>query len=551
MMISQSRRIPPRRLHALLISILVLIATTTFVNGVVVTAIANADTVGGGVGHVAKTLYPSISGNGRALAFDPASTNLYYTNLGDPHIYVITNTGSAVRTLNSVSANGSPIQYGALSWDPEGGGILWAGRYDGSGMIDKVNPMTGAVTPAFTFAFSLGESCYNQAPGFIDGLAFDKAGHTLWLSDDAAVVIHHVRTNGAQISSTPVPAGTCNSGIADDGNSLWLGLLSGPDTPPFFLARVAKSDPTTILNQYNFGNDVGPEGLALDGTSYTDACLLWSNQYGNRTVITATKIPSLLCQGGATKFGNNTDPMGVLLFNDKTTGMNGQCSATLVQSKSQAVIVTAAHCVSNGHVVFSDYRFAPAHTGGIDDLQGKCAPESCSGFSPYGIWAATASGVVMDKRYNSNADHSYDYAFIVMAPNSAGEQIGQISPSLPVQFNQGRNQPWVAYGFPSGGPLTTCSTGNPASENADGFVNGDPPYMTMNCNTLTEGSSGGPWIAATSQAVGGVNSQFVSQFIGGDYLRGTYLGCQASWDFKKAEHMAPGGGPMIILPPNC
>src|SRR6202023_3150073 len=120
--------------------------------------------------------------------------------------------------------------------------------------------------------------------------------------------------------------------------------------------------------------------------------------------------------------------------NDKTTGTNGQCSATLVQSRNRRVIVTAGHCVSNGHVIFSDYRFAPAHTGGIDDLQGCTV--GCSGFSPYGIWAATSADVVMDSRYNSASDHAYDYAFIVMQNDPAGEQIGQIAPSLPIQFNQ-------------------------------------------------------------------------------------------------------------------
>ena len=182
-------------------------------------------------------------------------------------------------------------------------------------------------------------------------------------------------------------------------------------------------------------------------------------------------------------------------------------------------------------------------------MQGRCEPNTCSGFSPYGIWAATSAGVVLDKRYMANGDHAYDYAYIVMQRDAAGEQIGQVAPSLPIQFNQGRDQTWFAYGFPSGGPLASCSGGT-GSENADGSVNGDPPYMTMNCSSLSEGSSGGPWVASASQAVGGVNSQFVQQIFG-DYERGTYLGCQAAWDFKKAEGMSATGGPQAILPPNC
>jgi hypothetical protein len=537
-----------RRLLNVLSSLLLICSSVIIFDGGLAGNFALADTLSGLTGTSNKTLYPAPSGNGRALAFDPSSTHLFYTNFPDPHIYVITNNGSPVATISPVDASGTPIQYGALAWDPEGGGILWGGRYDGSGKVDKINPHTGVVTPAFTFSFSSGETCYNQPPGYIDGLAFDQSGHTLWLSDDAAVIIHHVRTNGNQISSSPVPAGTCNSGIADDGNSLWLGLLSGPDQPPYSLARVAKSDPTTILNNYPFGNGGAPEGLALDATSFSDSCVLWTNQFGGQTQIKAWKLPSLLCPGGANKIGNQTDSMGVLLFNDKTTGTNGQCSATLVQSRSQRVIVTAGHCVSNGHVIFSDYRFAPAHTGGIDDLQGCTV--GCSGFSPYGIWAATSADVVMDSRYNSASDHAYDYAFIVMQNDPAGEQIGQIAPSLPIQFNQSRSQYWSAWGFPSAGPLAHC-TGTVGSENADGSQNGDPPYMTMICSLLGEGSSGGPWIGNDTQTVGGVNSQQVIPNFGQNYERGTYLGCQAAWDFKKAENMRPGSGPLLLLPPNC
>jgi hypothetical protein len=543
------------RIFRVLSSLFVICSSAIIVNGGVTGNFAAADTIGGKVGSVVRTLNPTPSGNGRAIAFDPRDKLLFYTNYGDPAIHVMTNSGAAFSTIYPHDATGQPIMYGALSWDPAGNGMLWGGRYDGSGKVDTINPATGAVSPAFTFAFSLRESCYNQPPGLIDGLAFDRKGHSLWLSDDASHVIYNVKTDGSIIKAFPTPAGKCNSGIANDGNSLWLGLLSGPDTSPYSLARVSKNDPSTILTSYDFGSSAGgPEGLALDATSFSDACLLWSNQFGAPTTIKAWRIPSLLCQGGSDKFAGLTDSIGVLVFSDPNTGQDvGACTASVVQSKNERVIVTAGHCVTDGSKFYTNFRFSPAHTGTIDDMQG--CTENCSGKSPYGIWHASASDVVQDLRYtkgyafNGTEDNAYDYAFIVMDNNSAGEKIGDIAPSLPIQFNQGRNQPWNAYGFP-GGPLTMCSTASPGSESPDNSISSDPQFMTMNCDALTQGSSGGPWISS-NLTIGGVNAQFVQPNLGSNYERGTYLGCQAAWDFKKAEHRNPGGGPTLILPPNC
>src|ERR1700731_4111549 len=151
-----------RRLFNFLFSLLLICSSVIIIDGGLTGNFALADTLSGLTGTSNKTLYPAPSGNGRALAFDPSSTHLFYTNVPDPHIYVITNNGSPVATISPVDASGTPIQYGALAWDSEGGGILWGGRYDGSGKVDKINPHTGVVTPAFTFSFSSGETCYNQ-----------------------------------------------------------------------------------------------------------------------------------------------------------------------------------------------------------------------------------------------------------------------------------------------------------------------------------------------------------------------------------------------------
>jgi endoglucanase len=239
-------------------------------------------------GDILRTLTPAPSGNGRALAFDPRGRHLFYTNAGDPHIYVVTTDGSNVATLNPV-IDGHPVVYGALSWQStSNGGVLWGGRFDGSGAVDEIDPRTGQVGHIFNFAFAPGDSCYAQIPGYIDGLAFDPSDGTLWLSDDNSRTIFHVRSDGKELVSFPVPQGRCNSGIALNKHYLWLGLQSGPDQPPYDVARVAKHDPTTILSMFSVGSSYGPEGLALDTSTFPDTCALWTNQFGADTGATTT-----------------------------------------------------------------------------------------------------------------------------------------------------------------------------------------------------------------------------------------------------------------------
>lgn len=247
-------------------------------------------------GSVLRTLTPTPSGNGRAVAFDPSTGHLFYTNAGDPHIYVTNSSGSPITTISPV-AGGQPVIYGALTWQStSAGGILWGGRFDGSGAVDQIDPVTGEVASVFRFAFPFFGSCYFQLPGFIDGLAFDARDNTLWLGDDNATTVYHVRTNGSILARYPVPTGRCRTGIAVSGNFLWLGLQSGPDQAPYDLVRVAKDDPSTVLQDFNFGSSEGPEGLALGPGSIGGSCALWSNQFGASTVLTAWALPQGLCQ---------------------------------------------------------------------------------------------------------------------------------------------------------------------------------------------------------------------------------------------------------------
>ncbi len=96
-------------------------------------------------GDKLESFIPSPSGNGRAVAFDPATGNLYYTITGSTDIFV-------TDANNNPAINISPgIRFGALSWDAKRG-VLWGGAYQ-FGELGNVYQITPEGVKTFKFTF--------------------------------------------------------------------------------------------------------------------------------------------------------------------------------------------------------------------------------------------------------------------------------------------------------------------------------------------------------------------------------------------------------------
>lgn len=331
------------------------------------------------LGTVLTSFSPAPAGNGRGVAHDPATGEIFFTNAGDTNIYVVDTTGTPIRTL-------SPgINFGALSWDAKRG-VLWGGRYDGTGGVDQIHPITGAVTPQFAFVFPVGDSCYPQGTGFIDGLAYDEGptsangDDSLWLSDDNAKTLFNVDLAGVVIGNFPIPAGRCNTGIAVDGQYLWLALQSGPDTPPHDIIRVAKVNPTIVLSTFNFDvANPGPEDIELDVTTFQGKCALWSNQFTVNT-IKAWELEEGLkpeCFGKPGKIvgwgiiGSKTSPEKIFKIWAKDTGsLAGVVGTVEVTDKVHDVIIKSTNLIAANTIMMPSKKglikgFADVSEGGI------------------------------------------------------------------------------------------------------------------------------------------------------------------------------------------
>ena len=168
---------------------------------------------------------------------------------------------------------------------------------------------------------------------------------------------------------------------------------------------------------------------------------------------------------------------------------NYACSATAVRSPSRALVVTAGHCVFDalGPGVFaSKWQFVPSYRGGR---------------APFGEWPALSLATTADWRIAG--DTRYDVGFATVAKHG-GRSLQDAIGARGIAFGRQRDQHYQAYGYPArpppaafdGGHLFRCDS---PYAGADRIVPAPRP-MRIRCD-MTQGSSGGGWVAHRSDVV--------------------------------------------------
>lgn len=160
-------------------------------------------------------------------------------------------------------------------------------------------------------------------------------------------------------------------------------------------------------------------------------------------------------------------------------GLNYQCSATTVKSRTKKLVVTAGHCTystTSGYA--SNFMFIPAKDGNSE---------------PYGRW--TANRLKAMPQWEASEDIRYDVAFATMARRQ-GKKIQHVVGARGMAFNRQGNQDFRAFGYPAESPFNgqtpfKCKSTQEGSDNSQG----QPAPNRIDCD-MTGGSSGGGWVIA-------------------------------------------------------
>jgi hypothetical protein len=149
------------------------------------------------------------SGNGRGVV--TVGNTLYYTVVGDAHIYMMDrttglNTGSILTQNSSMST---------LAWD---GTSFWTADYSGTNRAFKIDPLTGNNIATITLA---------NAQYYMDGLEYFN-GKLIGNRCDACGVYDIYDLNGNVLVANFINTGGAGTGIAFDGTDFLVSNLYSP-----------------------------------------------------------------------------------------------------------------------------------------------------------------------------------------------------------------------------------------------------------------------------------------------------------------------------------
>ncbi|WP_226367302.1 serine protease [Pseudonocardia sp. ICBG162] len=199
--------------------------------------------------------------------------------------------------------------------------------------------------------------------------------------------------------------------------------------------------------------------------------------------------------------------VGVLVVD----GGRHQCSATVVASHSRRVLATAAHCVwLDGAWRVDGALFIPGYAAGEE---------------PLGRWAVDTAYVPPAwQEANSPIEDvaaPTDYAFVTLLPRD-GVAPEQVLGAQGIRFttpdtHPDTRLPVAALGYPATGIYDGQSLrGCDGQATVQPFDRPDRPsgqVLALSCD-MTEGASGGPWLAGPDAAAG--RGQVIGVVSGGD-----------------------------------
>jgi V8-like Glu-specific endopeptidase len=210
---------------------------------------------------------------------------------------------------------------------------------------------------------------------------------------------------------------------------------------------------------------------------------------------------------------NGVPTVGALFF---TTGTQAHfCTASVVDSFTFDLVLTAAHCVYG-----SGYAANIAYV-----------PEWHKGVSPYGSWAVQTITVAEGWVHSQNPN--LDFAFLtVTPPPGTGRPIQFVTGGLHLGVNVGYAHPIYVIGYnDTDDQPIGCATTSFRFE-AD--------QMKFYCNSYWDGTSGGPWILHYNRVTGRgtVFGDIGGYEQGGDYpwaSYSAYYSCSILKLFREAQ----------------
>jgi V8-like Glu-specific endopeptidase len=208
-------------------------------------------------------------------------------------------------------------------------------------------------------------------------------------------------------------------------------------------------------------------------------------------------------------------------------GRDYLCSASTVASANRDTVVTAGHCVKDGTGAWAEnWIFVPGYRDGA---------------GPYGGFPARR--LFVGAGWSGRGDDDYDVAMVALATSTGkpdGRHVADAAGTQAIGFGRPRGRQVYGFGYPTtgrydGDRLVYCS-GRPHPDSHSG-PRDRTSAQGLRCD-MTQGSSGGPWLAGfdTTRGTGTITS--VSSFKYADdagTMYGPYFGRAVRTLYDRAQ----------------
>ena len=220
------------------------------------------------------------------------------------------------------------------------------------------------------------------------------------------------------------------------------------------------------------GGSAGASGPAEGGAAdaaldyWTRSRLLAAQPWHRSPVPPAASVP--LARPSAHTARLAAPRIGALFEHDPTG--NHFCTASVVASPGGDLLITAAHCLNDGHGhAKRDVVFVPGYANGS---------------APYGVW--TPRAVFLDQRWAQGADPDYDVGFVALSARDS-RNIQDVLGANRITFGTRARQLVRVTGYPSNADApVTCQNWTSQDDNGN---------LRFDCDGFFGGTSGSPWLA--------------------------------------------------------
>ena len=189
---------------------------------------------------------------------------------------------------------------------------------------------------------------------------------------------------------------------------------------------------------------------------------------------------------------NGVPTVGALFF---TSGSSAHyCTASVISSRPQDMVLTAAHCAYSGGF-FKNIEFIPGYR---------------SGRAPYGAWVVNK--ITVARGWKSSQNQNLDFAFLaVTPPPRTSLPIQRVTGALQLGINRPFMRPIEVIGYNSSDSRpVACATHS---------LELSPTQIKFFCHGYRDGTSGSPWIVRYNSRNG---TGVVIGTIGGFQLGGIF-----------------------------